>query len=96
MAENDEVRVIIFEEDGAYVAQCLEHDICAFAGDLDTLRGRFVSLFIFERNLSIDRNGAPFAGIDPAPEKFQGMWANHEVPDEMTIAHSQVVMARAA
>lgn len=92
----EQVRVIVFEDDGVYVAQCLEYDICAFAGDMETLRRRFAGLFAFEHNLSIERNGAPFAGIDQAPQNFHDMWNDHTDPDTFTIAKAPVVMARAA
>ena len=61
------VRVLIFREGESYVAQCLEYDISAFAPDKETLQNRFVSVFGLERNISLDRGGVPFAGIDPRP-----------------------------
>ena len=94
MSQN--TRVLIFEEKGILIAQCLEHDICAFAGDLETLHTRFTGLFAFEHNLSIERGGAPFAGIDPAPQRFHDMWDTHQDPSSLTIAKSPVVMAHAA
>lgn len=91
------VRVLIFQDGDAYVAQCLEFDISAFAPDKKTLRERFLSVFSLEMNLSLDRNGAPFAGIDPAPRHFHAMW---EKATEMVapVSHSgaMLTMAEAA
>jgi len=72
------LRVVVFQDSGQWVAQCLEYDICAHASDEETLRERFDAILNFERNLSIERNGAPFAGIDPAPEEFHDMWTRAE------------------
>lgn len=94
--EMKQYRVIIFKEDGVFIAQCLEHDISAFAPDRKTLRKRFEGLFAFERNLSIERGGEPFAGINPAPKRFHDMWEGHKRPNNMVIAQSPVVMALAA
>ena len=90
------LRVVVFQEDETWIAQCLEHDICAFAPDRAALRERFISLLLFEYNLSIERNGSPFAGIDPAPQKFHDMWKNHRDPVNLVVARSPVVMAAAA
>jgi hypothetical protein len=88
MENTQMVRVVVFQDAGQLVAQCLEYDICAHAADEETLRHRFEAVLNFERNLSIERNGLPFAGIDPAPAEFQKMWDecphvdNHEMSGE--------------
>lgn len=68
------VRAVIFRDGGAWVAQCLEHDIGAQAPDLDALQFRFSVALNAELHESMERNGAPFAGIDPAPQEFHEMW----------------------
>lgn len=68
------IRVIAFQDDGQWVAQCLEYDIGAQADDIDTLRTRFEVVLTAELKESIERNGEPFAGIAPAPERFHAMW----------------------
>jgi hypothetical protein len=68
------IRVIVFQDNGLWVAQCLEHDIGAQAPDIDTLNDRLRVALLSEFKESMTRNGAPFAGIDPAPERFQLMW----------------------
>ncbi len=68
------LRVIVFQDGGLWVAQCLEHDIGAQAHDIDTLNDRLRTVVLSEFKESMARNGSPFSGIDPAPERFQLMW----------------------
>jgi len=67
------IRVIVFQEGGLWVAQCLEHDIGAQAADVDTLISRLEVALKAELKESM-RHGKPLAGIDPAPERFHRMW----------------------
>lgn len=69
-----QLRVVVFQEEGAWVAQCLEYDIGTQAPDFKTLMRRFDLTVQVELEESIRRNGAPFAGIDPAPPYIQAMW----------------------
>ena len=96
MTETRYARVVLFKDGDTYFAQCLEYDICAYAQDEETLRSRFAALFNFERNLSIERNGGAFVGIDPAPEEFHSMWEKCAAPDEMTFSGAHISMAKCA
>jgi hypothetical protein len=73
-SETGTIRVIVFKEDGQWVAQCLEVDVCAQADDLDMLSERLMVTLKAELKESLERNGKPFAGIDPAPKRFHMMW----------------------
>jgi hypothetical protein len=68
------IRVIVFQDCGKWVAQCLEHDIGAQADDIDTLGDRLIVTLKAEVNEAIARKTQPFAGIPPAPERFHLMW----------------------
>lgn len=74
METTAEIRVVIFQDSGMWVAQCLEYDIGAQAPDLDTLRDRLAATLKAELLESVARHTKPFAGIDPAPERFHRMW----------------------
>ena len=74
MAHAGDVRVIVFNDAGVWVAQCLEFDIGAQAADLDTLRARLDVVIGAELKESEERGGRPFEGIEPAPVRFQEMW----------------------
>jgi hypothetical protein len=74
MTDSHQLRVIVFRDVNLWVAQCLEHDIGAQAHDLDTLEARLGVALETELATSLEQHGAPFAGIDPAPEHFHEMW----------------------
>lgn len=68
------VRVVIFKEADQWIAQMLEHDICAQGPDLDTVRERFLATLRAEVAES-ERNGhAPLENIGPAPALFEQKW----------------------
>lgn len=50
-----------------------------------------------EWNISLERNGEPLAGIDPAPKQFHDMWKKPKRPKKVNFAKSNtVIMAEAA
>lgn len=69
------LNVIVFQEEGAWVAHCVEVDICAQASDLKTLKRRLDLTIQLELQESIRRHGVPFGGIDPAPAFIRERWA---------------------
>lgn len=71
---SDTIRVIIFKDCDQWAAQCLEYDIGAQAADLDTLQLRLSVVLDMEAAESVGREGMPFDGIEPAPERFHTMW----------------------
>lgn len=71
---NESLRVVIFREGDAWVAQCLEFDIYAKASNLDDLRARMIATLDAEASYSRSKGRQPFAGIDPAPQHYQAMW----------------------
>lgn len=54
------------------------------APDLDTLHAVFDVVLAAEKAESIRQHGAPFAGIDPAPERFHRMWDHRSRTFEIT------------
>lgn len=69
-----QIRAVIFKEGDSWVGQCLEHDIGVQAADLDSVQFRLALAIEIERDESFNRNGAPFAGIPPAPRAYHQMW----------------------
>jgi hypothetical protein len=69
-----QIRAVIFRDGTTWAAQCLEYDIGVQAPDLDTLQFRLSVALDAEMHEGIDRHGAPFAGIEPAPEHYHQMW----------------------
>lgn len=66
---SDNIRVIIFKDDHAWVAQGLEHDICVQAETLDDLYGRFD---VAARLESEEEGG--LKRIEKAPQFFFDLW----------------------
>lgn len=69
MAE-EKIRVIILQEEGVWVAQCIDFDICVQADDLDAIPGRLQVALRLEEEL----HGGDLNSIGPAPKHFQEMW----------------------
>src|SRR5256885_1188889 len=74
MATSTELRIVAFQKDGNWVAQCLEYDIAAHAADLDTVLLRIDDTLIAEAEYTNERHGAAFKGIDPAPKLYEVLW----------------------
>lgn len=60
------LRVLVMREDGMFVAQCLEHDICTQAPTIEILQERMDCL------IQIELDASPT--LDQAPERFHKMW----------------------
>ena len=66
------VRVLLWKEEDVFLAQCLEHDICVQAPDIETLQRRF------EATIAAEGGRGDLESIPPAPEDFQDKWASAE------------------
>lgn len=63
---NESVRVLVFNTEGMWVAQCLEHDVCVQADNIDTLQRRFEDAMFCEAD-QLDV-------IGQAPQFFFDQW----------------------
>lgn len=68
------VRVVAFREDDAWIAQCVEYDICTQGRDLAQAQRRMVVALRQEARITREKNGEEFKGIDPAPDYFAAMY----------------------
>jgi hypothetical protein len=80
------IRAIVFQDNGVWVAQCLEHDIGAQADDLDTLAERLEIALKIELKESMEQHREPFHGIAPAPDRFFRMWERRARSFELNAA----------
>lgn len=72
--ERVQINAVAFKEGDAWVAQGLEYDIVAHAGDFQDLPDAF-SRAVMENICITEHLGrAPLAGIDPAPQRFHEMF----------------------
>jgi len=73
-AKNDGLRVVVFKDGDTFVAQCLEHDICAQAPDLKTLRHRMDATIDAERDHARGAGKSLAESVGPAPDRYVAMW----------------------
>ena len=70
MTDKNDIRIIVYQEDGRFIAQCLEFDICTQADTKELLHERMDCLLEVEFAEMAERGQA----IAPAPELFHDMW----------------------
>ena len=70
---SDMLRVVVFKDGDMYVAQGLEHDICAQGPDLNTVHQRFLDTLDAERGMAAE-DGKAELDLEPAPQHFFTMW----------------------
>ncbi len=71
---NVQLRVIIFQDCGKWIAQCLEHDICTSADTLGDLQRHLELTLCLELSKSLERSVKPFTEINKAPRHFWDLW----------------------
>jgi hypothetical protein len=71
---SDSLRVVIFQEGDIWIAQALEHDICAQGSDLDVVKERFVATMEAELDHAREQGKASLDHIPQAPDHFFQMW----------------------
>ena len=64
-------RIVIYVEEGCFIAQCLEHDICVQALNMDDLFARLARTFWLERENMANIGPAPQSVLDKWPERAQ-------------------------
>jgi hypothetical protein len=72
--EGQNLRVVVFAEGNQWIAQALEHDICAQGPDLNTVQERLLDTIDAEVSMATAAGEVPFLSISPAPEHFFRMW----------------------
>jgi len=79
-----QLRVILFEEEGNWVAQCLDVDIAAQAETLTDLPHEFERIVLSRLAVDAALKRKPFEGLSPAPPKFFEMYerAKYELQGE--------------
>ncbi len=79
MIENESsVRAVVFPDGGAWIAQCLDYDICAQGPDPVTAQRRFLATLSADLHESMLRHGELFLGIGPAPDWVVNKWGSRD------------------
>ena len=73
-ARANELRFVVFQEEGMWVATCLEHYIGAQGRTKDEAYLGLKIAYRAELDHSVRKNGVPFDGIMPAPKRFHELW----------------------
>ena len=68
------IRVVVYSEGDAWVAQALELDICAQGANPDEARDHFLDTLDCELNIALQEGEDPAVTIGPAPSQFFAMW----------------------
>ena len=71
-------RVVLFQESGIWIAQCLERDIAAQAKSIAELKKAFTLVVRRQAEIDIKCGRIPFDGIPQAPELFQDLYNRGE------------------
>ena len=66
------LRVLIFQEEGLWIAQGLEYDIAAQSKSLTDLPNIFAQTIMAHIMARREHNQEPFEGINKAPDNFLG------------------------
>jgi|SRR6185436_19031520 len=69
-----EIRAVLFQEVGWWVAQCLEHDIAAQARTKEALLHELERLLIGYLLVGRNKGRLPFEGMPPAPRRYWEMY----------------------
>jgi hypothetical protein len=72
------LRVVVFEDQGKWCAQCLEHDIFAEARTENDLFNELREVLAIHIELMSERGKRPFSILPPAPRRYFEMYENLE------------------
>jgi len=74
MSDASSLRVVVYQEDEQWIAQCVDYDIGAQGTSFDDMSVKFALTLRADFEESMSRHGEAFSGIDPAPAHFEKMW----------------------
>lgn len=74
VAGDHTVRVVVFEEEGWKVAQCLEYDIAVQAKTYQDLYYQIEKALVGQMVAAMEDHRAPFENLPEAPAAYHEMW----------------------
>lgn len=66
----NDLRVVLYQNGGVWIAQCLERDLCTQGMSEDEVCERFKRVLRFEVLYDTRKGGVPLERLKPAPTKF--------------------------
>lgn len=76
------MRAIVSRENGRWVAQCLEYDLCTSARDRRELTRKLAPRLRLQMTINFLKGNKPFQDLPRAPQKFWEMYSG-STPQEM-------------
>jgi hypothetical protein len=64
------INAVVFQQDGVWVAQCLEHNFVSFAKTQDELPHTLMRQILAQIEIDSEDGHSPFFGFEPAPAKY--------------------------
>ncbi|WP_428631166.1 hypothetical protein [Sphingopyxis sp.] len=72
------LRIVAFQSNDAWIAQCIEYDVCAQGSDVAQAMRRIKVALDAEAEFTRVNHGKEFAGIDAAPDFYEAMFEESE------------------
>lgn len=72
------IRAVLFQEEGWWVAQCLEYDIAAQARTQDDLLYELERILVGRIQISAAKGRQPFENLPKAPSRYWAMYEEAE------------------
>ena len=77
-------KVLLFPEEGGWIAQCLEHDIVAQGANVKEAKERLVLTVVCQIVVDLKNGKRPLEGIDKAPQRY---WEQFEEGHRLEHGH---------
>lgn len=88
-----EIRVVVFQSRGRWIAQCLDYDLCTSSAKLHRLPRQILSQLRAQVALDLRHGREPFQGLPGAPQRFWEMY--REAPrNEVLRLENESLMSR--
>ena len=88
MVESLSLRAVVFQEEGTWIAQCLEYDLCTSAKDRRELTRKLASQLRLQMMLDLARGKKPFQDLPRAPQRFWEMYSGSTLDEQVQIRGS--------
>lgn len=74
MRKTNELKVLVLQENGFYVAQCLNFDIAAQGKNFEELEKNFADTVMSHIVLALEFDEEPFECLKPTPEFYKNIY----------------------
>lgn len=94
------LRVVVFQEEGLWVAQVLEHDINAQGASVEEAKRNLADVLLSSIALDMYLGKEPLCAIGPAPDWYWRLWVDERAetvesaPGEIATLSSEAIEAK--